>query len=349
MTSQLSYKFVNGLTGDPAVFLTFAQSSDALLFDAGDLGALTHKELLRVKLVCITHTHFDHFFGFDRLIRVNIPHSRTLEVIGPTGITANIVAKLRGYLWNLLIPDQVNFIVHEISDNQEITSSMVSNTTNFSPVLLNSETPLRLNQTNNVVKTRLPWLELKTCLLDHGTSVLSFMVKLKDTYSIDEAALESLGLTPGPWISHLQRISRGEDQSSLVDISGKSYLATDLIAKISRHKEGERLSYVTDIVFSKSNIDKLSTAFFSTNTLICEANYLAEHREKAFAKKHLTTRQAALIAARLLANSLKIFHISGIYEGCAEQNVAESSLFFNEFQSFSPEALNSELLAEFKV
>src|SRR3989449_3520645 len=49
----------------------------------------------------VSHTHMDHFIGFDRLLRIALGRGKTLRLYGPPGLIANIEGKLRGYTWNL--------------------------------------------------------------------------------------------------------------------------------------------------------------------------------------------------------------------------------------------------------
>src|SRR5690606_765956 len=102
-------------------------SGDAALFDAGSLDALSNRDLLKVRHVFVSHTHIDHFIGFDKLLRVNVPHFRSIEVCGPKGIISNVQGKLHGYLWNLLESGQVELVVRELSETGEITSARLVN------------------------------------------------------------------------------------------------------------------------------------------------------------------------------------------------------------------------------
>src|SRR5690242_2752623 len=69
MRSIVSAELVNGRFGDPALYLDFRSRKRAILFDIGDLSALPPKRLLRITDAFVSHTHMDHFEGFDRLLR----------------------------------------------------------------------------------------------------------------------------------------------------------------------------------------------------------------------------------------------------------------------------------------
>ena len=80
--------------------------------------------------------------------------------------------------------------------------------------------------------------------------------------------------------------------------------------------------------------------------MICEANYSDEDWPKARAKMHLTTRQAALIAASVKADKLEIFHISNLYANNPDERVREAEGFFASLAPLSPEALEHAIATE---
>jgi ribonuclease Z len=61
-------RLTNEAFGDPGIYVDFRDERRALLFDVGDIGALPPRMLMRLSHVFVTHTHMDHFAGFDRLL-----------------------------------------------------------------------------------------------------------------------------------------------------------------------------------------------------------------------------------------------------------------------------------------
>jgi len=332
MLSTLNVKLVNGLGGDPAVYVQPSQSSDCILFDAGSLEALSNKELLRIRVVAISHTHLDHFVGFDRLIRVNVPHFRTLEIIGPSGIIAHVQSKLKAYTWNLLDDGQLNFVVHEIDPLGHAIAVKLTNDNHFEPI------PLNLYSTASVVSDRtvetivhlttIGSLNIRAVCVDHGTPVLAFCLEMPSSHVVSKNAFNQLKLTPGPWISQLQKLAVLGNLNSRIDINGTKWDAQDLANKILLPRPGEKLMYVTDMIFRADNLARLvNLAAGGVDLLICESNYIHHDREKALKKFHLTSYQAALLATAINAKALQVFHISNIYSdnfSIAEEEAAQS-------------------------
>ena len=88
-------RLVNGRFDDPALYINFRFGRRALLFDLGDVSALSSRELLRVSHVFVSHTHLDHFAGFDLLLRLCLHRTQPLHLFGPGGF-ADRVAEARG-------------------------------------------------------------------------------------------------------------------------------------------------------------------------------------------------------------------------------------------------------------
>ena len=102
MRPSIHPSLVNGRTGDPALFVEMLHRRDALLFDLGDLGGLSPRDVLRIGHVFVSHAHIDHFFGFDRLLRLLVGRDRTITMAGPPGFAERVHHKLQSYEWDLV-------------------------------------------------------------------------------------------------------------------------------------------------------------------------------------------------------------------------------------------------------
>ena len=102
MKTNFSTKLINDPLGDPGLMVGLLHERRALLFDLGDLSAISNSELLKVSHVFVSHTHIDHFIGFDRLLRVVFGLGKTISLFGPEKFISNIEGKLAGFTWNLV-------------------------------------------------------------------------------------------------------------------------------------------------------------------------------------------------------------------------------------------------------
>ncbi len=102
MKSTFQAHLVNPPGGDPALYVRLRWQGRALLFDLGQLDRLDHASTLRLSHVFVSHTHMDHFVGFDQLLRVFLAREARLRIFGPPGLIANVTGKLAGYTWNLV-------------------------------------------------------------------------------------------------------------------------------------------------------------------------------------------------------------------------------------------------------
>lgn len=95
-------RLVNGPFDDPALFVPFRHQHRALLFDLGDIATLPSRDVLKISHIFVTHTHMDHFAGFDRVLRLMLGRDKELFLVGPQGFLTNLAGKLAGYCWNLV-------------------------------------------------------------------------------------------------------------------------------------------------------------------------------------------------------------------------------------------------------
>ena len=104
-------RLVNDPFGDPGVYVDFLFERRALLFDLGDVSPLSARQLLRVTHAFVSHTHMDHFAGFDALLRILLGRDKVLHLFGPPGFIDRVEHKLAAYTWNLVANYESDLVV----------------------------------------------------------------------------------------------------------------------------------------------------------------------------------------------------------------------------------------------
>lgn len=303
--------FVNEPHQDPALLINLFGRKESYLIDLGDISKLTGRTILRISRIFVSHTHIDHFFGFDVLLRTSLSKKEPIHIYGPKGIIKNVAGKLAGYTWNLITDYPINLYVHEINKNT-IKTCLFSASNYF------KKTCLEKKKIANGIIYDDPELKVSTVELDHKIPVLSFLLNEKKRVNVRKDVLKDMGLTPGPWLKDLKKIviteNTIEDKYIHVPNFGKINVA-ELAKKLLIIVNGESIAYITDIVFSKKNINKIKNHIKNPDILFCEAFFTSEDEDRAFDRHHLTAAQANKIASLIKAKKLIIFHFSPRYKG----------------------------------
>src|SRR5262249_42502225 len=93
---------VNDAFGDPGLYVDFRDERRAVMFDLGDISALPPRKLMRVSHVFVTHTHMDHFAGFDQMLRVVLGRKSGVVLFGGPSFVEQVEHKLAAYTWNVV-------------------------------------------------------------------------------------------------------------------------------------------------------------------------------------------------------------------------------------------------------
>jgi ribonuclease Z len=352
LAHHYDWKLVNGRNGDPALHVRSIRSGDGYLFDCGSLESLSQKDLLKIKVVFVSHTHVDHFIGFDRILRVNIPHYRNIHVVGPEGIIENVLGKIKGYRWNLLDPDQVQFTVHEYSSAKPKVV-LLSNTYAFKPKEVDAEF-LSKEGLEWQDSDALPYFRLKLpdqshvqpIELDHSTISLGYKLSTPLRWQVQSEELKSLGIKGGPWIKELQHLLYRDQKLPSGNFMDAGHPAQLLVDRVMHSIPEASLGYLTDFAFAPSNIKRLSKEWQNIDQMICESSFADQDRERALKTAHLSSTQTALLAAMLRVKDLYSFHVSGIYGEEFNAVIEECLTAFSIFQKLPEDALQKAIEAE---
>jgi ribonuclease Z len=305
MKPTFIHSLVNPAFEDPSLYVRIMREKRAFLFDIGTISRLNPGDLQKITDVFVTHTHIDHFIGFDLLIRALLRRDLPLRVYGPSNIADCVEGKLKGYTWNLITEYPLKIEVLRV-DGDTITSSrfdaengfarIEGGTRHFSGVLLQE-----------------PLFTVKAIQLKHGIPCLAFSAEEEFHINIDKASLKKEGLAVGPWLAALKeaiREQRSGETGFVVD--NRKFTLKELrgIAKITR---GQKIAYVTDVSPDDENIGKITGFVRGVDTLYCEAYFMDKDRERAFDRFHLTAKSAGRLAREAEVKRLVVMHFSPKY------------------------------------
>lgn len=332
MPPRFHPRLVNGPFDDPGLFVSFQFDRRAILFDLGENGCLSPRDLLKISHVFVTHTHMDHFIGFDRLLRCCLGREKDLYLFGPPGFIDNVEGKLAGYTWDLVGRFTAGFRLHvtEIRPDGRIRQSYECRR-RFRPDG-GARSPAAAGPLHDEAA-----FQVEAALLGHSTPCLGFALTERVGINILKTELDALGLTPGPWLSRFKAaLAAGADPHLELEIppgpGGRTrrFELGELANRIAHITEGQKIAYITDVSDTAANRAAIIDLAHGADLLFIEAVFLDAEREKAEAKHHLTARQAGEIAAQSGAKRYSLFHFSPRYKGRDAEIIAEAGAAYAE-------------------
>lgn len=307
---RLRPRLVNRRDQDPGLFLELEGARDAFLIDCGSLDAIPKVDLLRLSHIFVTHTHIDHFCGFDRVLRHVLASENVIHVFGPTGITANVQGKLDGYTWNLIEEGGPAFVVHEL-ENDRMLSTEFRCLRGFKPTGPGQESRIEKGLIVDDGRVRVHF-----GTLEHRIPCLAYSVEEVDFPSIRADRIETMGIRGGPWIAKLQeRVFTEIPEGETIEIEGTQFSLRTIVDDLVEIKRGRKVCYVTDTIFNERTLVTVGDLVKDADEFFCESNYQDVDEAKAAAYFHLTARQAARFAKQGSVKKLILFHISRKYQG----------------------------------
>jgi ribonuclease Z len=328
MTPSFYPQLVNDRFGDPALHVDLKFEKRALLFDLGDLHALTPRKILRISDIFVSHTHVDHFIGFDQLLRVLLGRDAQIRLTGPQGIIDRVERKLGAYSWNLVdrYDSNLTVAVTELLDDGVTRSAVFPMKARFRRM---EERSARLG--SDVIRED-ETFKVRATLLDHDIPCLAFALEERAHVNIRKVAVEALGLRVGPWLRELKhavmldrpdatpfRIPPGKDGGP----GGREFPLGELREKLMTVTQGQKIAYVVDALFSPRNADRIVALAKHADTLFIEATFARDDSQRAAERYHLTTAQAGSLARRAEVREVVPFHFSPRYAGQEERLLSE--------------------------
>lgn len=328
MRPSFEPRLVNDCFGDPGLYVELRDEKRALLFDLGDLSALPPRKLLRLSEVFVTHTHVDHFVGFDHLLRVILGRKKRLTLIGGPGFIDSVEHKLHAYTWNVVHRYEVPLEL----DVREIDSGGTGRRALFSSAKCFARVPVEAGPLGGDVVLAEETFRVRARFVDHDIACLAFVLEEAAHVNIWKNRLAQWGLPTGPWLQDLKRAVRaGAADDTPIPVHWRDrhgeHAATPMLGELRAGAfevvPGTRIGYVTDLRYSAPNVRTLCELLSGVDQLFIESVFLDADVAHATRKNHLTARQAGSIARAVGARAVLPFHFSPRYEGRDAELLAE--------------------------
>lgn len=350
MKPSFHTRLINNPFEDPGLYIRLIREGRALLFDLGFTNNLSVRDILKISDIFVTHTHVDHFIGFDGILRHHLRKEEPLRLYGPEGFIERIKGKLRGYTWNLIGDYPLVIEVSEVNE-KGITKAVFKAENSF------KREEMEAAQFNGIL-TKDSLLKVSTVVLDHQIPCLAFSLEEDYHINIDKAKLSELNLPVGPWLKGLKdairkgiadriftikdkkftplespevkgRNAEDRDITPLLKtgfkpppfLTGFTFTQLNDIAGVTR---GQKISYVVDALGSEENIRKIVDLVKGSDILYAEAYFLDKDRDRAKERYHLTAKEAGRIAREAGVVRLVLFHFSPKYIDAPDELVKEA-------------------------
>jgi ribonuclease Z len=314
-------ELINRAFGEPGVYIDLKFERRAILFDIGDITALSTRKLLRISDVFVSHTHMDHFAGFDHLLRVCLGRDTGVNLYGPSRFIAQLEHKLAAYTWNLVENYQTDFVIiaHEMDDTGRMQRARFRSRGRFEREALPDASA------HEGVLLEDPLFRVRTIPLEHhDITSLAFAFEESVHINVWKNRLEELQLPTGPWLTELKRqVRAGAPDDTPIRVHWRTrdgshdqtFALRELKQNVLEFVPGQRVCYVTDVAGNEHNRSALAEFVRDADLLFIEAVFLDADREHAERKAHLTARAAGAISRAAGVKSAVPFHFSPRYRG----------------------------------
>jgi ribonuclease Z len=297
-----SASLINDPFGDPGVYVDFKYRKEAFLFDLGDIYLLPPRKLLKIGYIFVSHTHMDHFIGFDHLLRISLGRDRRINLYGPPNFLQNVDFEL---------------FVTEVHPEYKISRRYRCRNA-FKP-----EGEERGDYDGTLVQG--DFFSVRSVFLDHGTPCLAFSFEENTRINIKKNVLQEMKLPTGAWLQELKaHIMKDEPDDLPVRVwwrNADGRMEEEIVPlgilreKAMKITPGQKISYVTDALYSEENARRIVKLGTRSEVMFIEAPFLHEDVDTAARKYHLTARQAGMLARKAEAKRMVLFHFSPKYKG----------------------------------
>jgi ribonuclease Z len=292
---------VNDSQGDPTLFIDIRFDRRALFFDLGEIISLQPRKILRVSHLFITHTHMDHFIGFDHLLRICLGRDKVVHCFGPPRFIDHLEHRLSAYSWNLVknYPSKFDLIAFEVHPDATFRKGCFRSSQAFARETLPGGVISRgiLHEEEAFI--------IKAAFLDHKIPCLGFALEERFHINILEPKLTEMGLPKGSWLKELKKaLWKDEADEKPIVISwrqGGEVMKRELKLGLLRERlvritPGQKISYVVDTILNRKTHQAILDLIQGSDQLFIEAAFLEADLDRAREKFHLTAKQAGRLA-----------------------------------------------------
>jgi ribonuclease Z len=320
---------VNGRSGDPALYIETQFSNRAILFDIGDIAALSPGKILHIDHVFVSHAHVDHFFGFDRLLRVLVGRNKQVALYGPSGFVDHVHHRLQAYRWNLS-GSYASDLVFAVT---EILSSVDSRTARFRlKNAFTAEPGDNCAIVDGAICSEPTFRVSMAILAHHRAPCLGFAVEEVAHLNVWKSRLHDRGLPVGSWLRDLKEaVMAGRPADHLVRVpagAGSREMPLAALSGLLTVTPGQKIAYLTDIADTAANRTAAVSLARDADLLFIESPFMQADAALAAQRSHLTTAAAGAIAREARVRRVEPFHFSARYAGREAQMLNEVNAAF---------------------
>ncbi len=217
------------------------------------------------------------------LTRIFISHFHADHVLGLAGLMRNLEANDYNKILCIYGPSGLNKFFNNMMNS----------------AYYNQKLKIKLIEIKDNTIIEFEKFKIKVYALEHSVPSYAFRIEENDKRKINIEYTSKIGLIQHPILGDLQK---GKD------IVWKDKKIT--AAKATKILKGKVVTIVFDTGYCKNAIN----AAKNSDLLISESTFSEEHKEKAKEYKHLTAKQAALIAKNSKSKKLILTHFSQRYK-----------------------------------
>jgi ribonuclease Z len=346
MRTTLEPRLVDATAFEPGLAVDVRDERRALLVDLGpNIAGLAPRVLLRTTHAFVTHTHMDHWAGFDHLLALGLGRMPRLVLWGGPGFCDQVAHKLHAYTWNVVHRYEVPMTIdaHSLEADGSRRHARFESVRAFARDAASRDTDAAAAGGDRVrdaadrgpgadVLHDDPLFRVRATIVDHEMPVLAFAIEEKAQVRVAVDRIAAAGLATGAWLRTLkQAVLAGAPDDVVIDLAWRDregeHAERRAVGEL-RHLvldtvPGRRIGYVTDLRFTPDNIARLEALLGDADLLYIESVFSDADRDQAARKNHLTARQAGEIARRVRAKRVVPFHFSPRYRGAEAALLAE--------------------------